>query len=81
MTIVMIPFIKGHQSRLKGIGAFCRQKGGEDALDHRFESLHSLVADIFGWLYGWWNQSYPAGSCHHLRADRNYSGTRMMEVI
>ena len=31
-------------------------------MDYRFESLHYLVVDIFGWLYEWWNYLYPAGS-------------------
>ena len=81
MTTCMILAIKGLQSRLKWMDAFYRQEGVEDVLGHRFESLHSLVVGIFGWLYGWWNHSYPAGRCHHRRADPSYSGTEMIGVI
>ena len=81
VTICMTLVNKGPQSRLKWKNAFCRQKGVEDALGHRFESLHSLVVGIFGWLYGWWNHSYPAGHCHHRCADPHYSGTEMIGVI
>ena len=77
----MMLVIKGPPGRLKWIGAFCRQKGGEDALDHRFEFLHSLVVGIFGCRYEWWNHSDPAGRCHHRRADPHYSGTEMIGVI
>ena len=49
---ILISVIKGSQSRFKWKDAFCRQKGVEDALDHKVESLHSLVVMIFGWLYG-----------------------------
>ncbi len=60
---------------------FCRQKGVEDALDHRCDSLNSVVVGISRWLCGWWTHSCPIGRCHHRRGDPSYSGTKVKEGL
>jgi hypothetical protein len=40
-----------------------------------------LILWLLRWLCGGWNHSYPAGRCHHLRAGRNYSGTKIIVAI
>ena len=81
MTIFMILVIKGPQSRLKWIGAFCRQKGVEHALDHIGDSFNFVASGIAHWLHDGWGHSYPAGHRRHRVSSETYSGTKNIIAI
>ena len=76
----MVLVVKGPQSRLKRMDAFCPQKGAEHALDHMCDSLDFVVVGI-SWSCGWWTHSYPAGHRHCRRADPGHSGTKTIIAI
>ena len=81
MTIFMILSIKGSQSRLKWIGAFCRQKGVEHALDHICDSINFVASGIGEWLHDGRGHSYPAGHRHRRGTDPGHSGTKNSVAI
>jgi len=63
------------------MGELCRQKGVEHALDHMCHSLNYVVVGIYGWLYGGWAHSHPAGHRRRRGTDPGYSGTKVIVAI
>ena len=50
-------------------------------MDHSRDFPDFVASGIFGWLYGGWAHSSPAGRCHHRRGDPGDSGKKMIIAI
>ena len=50
-------------------------------MDHRCDSLNSVVVGISRWLYDWWVHSSPAGHRARRGTDPGHSGTKTIVAI